>query len=60
MAARGQGRTNDDFLQLWAYYQSTAQQTLDEEVGNSSIPIILWSSKLTQPNIIEKFLSKDR
>jgi len=60
MAARGQGRTQDDFLQLWADYQSTALRTLDEEVGNSNTPIILWSSHLTQPDIIETFLSKDR
>jgi len=60
MATRGQGRTQDDFLQLWADYQSTALRTLDEEVGNSNTPIILWSSHLTEPDIIETFLSKDR
>ena len=60
MATRGQGRTQDDFLQLWADYQSTALRTLDEEAGNSNTPIILWSSHLTQPDIIETFLSKDR
>jgi len=60
MAARGQGRTQDDFVQLWADYQSNALRSLDEAVGNSSTPIILWSSDLTQPDKIEKFLSKDR
>jgi hypothetical protein len=60
MAARGQGRTQEDFLQLWADYQSTALRTLDEEVGNSDTPIILWSSQLTQPDVIGTFLSKDR
>lgn len=60
MEARGQGRTQADFLQLWADYQSTALRTLDEEVGNSNTPIILWSSHLTEPGVIESFLNKDR
>ncbi|XP_069688074.1 chitooligosaccharidolytic beta-N-acetylglucosaminidase isoform X2 [Periplaneta americana] len=60
MEARGQGRTDADFLQLWADYQATALRTFDEEVGNSNTPIILWSSHLTQPAVIERFLSKDR
>jgi hexosaminidase len=60
MAARGQGRTREDFLQLWADYQDSVLRTFDEEVGHSNTPIILWSSYLTQPDVIETFLSKDR
>jgi hexosaminidase len=60
MEARGQGRGQADFLQLWADYQSTALGTLDEEVGHSNTPIILWSSHLTEPGVIEGFLNKDR
>ncbi|PNF29506.1 Chitooligosaccharidolytic beta-N-acetylglucosaminidase [Cryptotermes secundus] len=60
MEARGQGRGQADFLQLWADYQSTALGTLDEEVGHSNTPIILWSSHLTEPGVIESFLNKDR
>jgi hypothetical protein len=60
MEARGQGRSQADFLQLWADYQSTALGTLDDEVGHSNTPIILWSSQLTEAGIIENFLSKDR
>jgi hexosaminidase len=60
MAARGQGRMQDDFLQLWADYQSKVLQILDEELGNLKRPIILWSSRLTKPDRVGSFLSKDR
>ena len=60
MAARGLNRIQDDFVQLWADYQSNALRALDEAAGNSETPIILWSNHLTQPDKIEKFLSKDR
>ena len=65
LESKGHGRELDDFLQLWAEFQQTALNILDEERLKSSglttkIPTILWSSHLTDPSVIERFLSKDR
>lgn len=66
------GREQADFIRLWAEYQATALRIYDEAAGSvnsprappgSSLappPIILWSSHLTNPSIIENYLQKDR
>lgn len=60
MDSRGMGRSTSDFLQVWAEYQKTALNIWDEEVGHAKSQILLWSSHLTSPGIIEKYLEKDR
>lgn len=69
LAARGHGRETVDFLQLWAEYQSASLKLWDEITGNTPSsrvekeppnPAILWSSHLTDYNVIEKYLQKDR
>nr|CAD7193750.1 unnamed protein product [Timema douglasi] len=60
MQSRGLGRTQADFLQVWGEYQETALNILDKSAGHSNTPVILWSSQLTQPGVIENYLSKDR
>jgi hexosaminidase len=53
-------RTTDTFLDLWSDYQSKALEAYDAVVGNSNTPIILWTSHLTQVEVIEKYLPKER
>lgn len=57
---KGKGRNTEDFLDLWGYYQSNALKAYDEQSENLNNKIILWSSHLTQPEVIKKYLSKDR
>lgn len=66
------GRERADFIRLWAEYQATALRIYDEAAGSvnsprappgsssTPAPIILWSSHLTSPSTIEKYLQKDR
>lgn len=60
MDSRGMGRSSSDFLQVWAEYQKTSLSIWDEEIGHSKSQILLWSSHLTLPDVIEKYLDKDR
>ncbi|XP_077285128.1 beta-hexosaminidase 2 isoform X2 [Arctopsyche grandis] len=59
LESRGMGREQADFIRLWAEYQATALRIYDEAAGTPP-PIILWSSHLTNPSIIENYLQKDR
>lgn len=54
------GRKTADFLQLWSDFQSSSLQVFDEVNPETKVPIILWSSHLTQPEVIESFLDKNR
>ncbi|XP_067000606.1 chitooligosaccharidolytic beta-N-acetylglucosaminidase isoform X2 [Anabrus simplex] len=60
MAAKGMDRSQESFIQLWAYFQSSVLDLVDEQRGHSNTPTILWSSHLTEPKHIEKYLNKDR
>lgn len=60
MAGQGWGTSLDDFLKLWALFQERALAEFDKTVGDSKTPIVLWSSDLTEPEVIEKFLDKSR
>lgn len=51
-------RTLETFLDLWSEFQSKATERFDVAQKNTSI--ILWTSDLTNPNIIEKYLDKNR
>lgn len=60
MQEKGWGRATEDFLKLWAEYQRKSLHAYDSVTGIKNTPIILWSSLLTDPEHIEKYLSKDR
>lgn len=60
MQRQGLGRSLDDFLEVWGRYQEAVLKLWDEQVGHFRTPIILWSSHLTNPLIIEKYLDKRR
>ncbi|XP_047112583.1 chitooligosaccharidolytic beta-N-acetylglucosaminidase-like [Schistocerca piceifrons] len=60
MSKRRWDRSQDGFLRLWAEFQQAALEALDEARGSSDVPAILWSSHLTRPGNIERFLNSSR
>lgn len=60
MQANKRGLTENSYLKLWSEFHNKALNVYDNEVGNSNSDIILWSSGLTDPQIIEKHLDKKR
>lgn len=53
-------RTQDTFLDLWSDYQQKALDAYDTAVGHQATSIIVWSSHLTDPGVIQKYLSNNR
>uniref|UniRef100_A0A1A9WD41 Beta-hexosaminidase n=1 Tax=Glossina brevipalpis TaxID=37001 RepID=A0A1A9WD41_9MUSC len=49
-----------DFIQLWGHFQTKAMRRVDYVAKQKQVPIILWTSKLTDPAHIDKYLNKDR
>lgn len=60
MQTKNQSLTESAYLDLWSEFHSKALNVYDNEVGDSDSDIIVWSSGLTKPNIIEKHLDKSR
>ncbi|GJQ68253.1 hypothetical protein Trydic_g16861 [Trypoxylus dichotomus] len=60
MERNGKGRSTDDFLWLWARYQEKATTTYINKAKNTDSDMIIWSSALTNPEIIEKYLDSNR
>ncbi|XP_061506877.1 chitooligosaccharidolytic beta-N-acetylglucosaminidase isoform X1 [Anopheles gambiae] len=65
------GRTEQDFLTMWSKFQKKVLNLWDNarrangsaysaSTNEHSSPVILWSSRLTDPLVIDKFLSKNR
>lgn len=59
MVEKGFERTTEGFLELWSEFQEKALSKWDE-IGGEDNSVILWSSELTLPQNIEKFLPKER
>ncbi|XP_070509770.1 chitooligosaccharidolytic beta-N-acetylglucosaminidase-like [Chironomus tepperi] len=59
MLNRGLKLDHDGFLELWGYYQTNALARMNK-VGGSKLPIMLWTSELTEEPFASKFLEKDR
>lgn len=58
---RGKGTSTEDFLDLWGEFQERALRTFDRVVGDEKkTPVIVWSSLMTEPENIVKFLSSNR
>uniref|UniRef100_A0A1A9VDI0 Beta-hexosaminidase n=1 Tax=Glossina austeni TaxID=7395 RepID=A0A1A9VDI0_GLOAU len=51
---------DSDFMDLWGYFQMKAMRTVDTVAKHKQVPIILWTSHLTNPAHISKYLNKDR
>lgn len=56
---RGWDLTTDDFMKLWGYFQDNALASLDQALSRP-IPVILWSSTLTQEPSLTTYLDKAR
>lgn len=48
------------YLDLWSRFHANALSEFDKEAGNSNSDIIVWSSGMTEPDIIEKYFDKRR
>lgn len=60
MKRRGRGVGVDDFLDLWGEFQDKALRTFDSVVGNEKTPVVVWSSLMTDPEYIAKYLPPNR
>ncbi|KAG5681027.1 hypothetical protein PVAND_010493 [Polypedilum vanderplanki] len=49
----------EGFMRLWDYFQRNALSKFDA-VSNSQLPIILWTSRLTEEPFLTEFLDKNR
>lgn len=59
----GWGDSKNDFMKLWSHYQTNAIEKLDLALSDNSIgqiPIIVWSSSLTEQPYLSELLDKDR
>lgn len=59
MKDHGWNLKNDDFMKLWGHFQDNALARLDKVVQRK-IPIIMWTSHLTDVPYVDKYLDKDR
>lgn len=59
MNTKNYNRNTEGFLKLWSEFQSKALKTYDD-INDGKDSVILWSSELTLPENIEKYLPKER
>ncbi|XP_055687641.1 chitooligosaccharidolytic beta-N-acetylglucosaminidase-like isoform X2 [Lutzomyia longipalpis] len=59
MLQRGWQLEESDFMRLWGYFQDNALQRWDK-VARAKVPIILWTSRLTDVPYVDDYLDKDR
>lgn len=60
MQAHNRSLDEAAYLDLWSEFHNKALNVYDSEVGDANSDIIVWSSGLTEPQIIEKHLDKNR
>uniref|UniRef100_A0A182IRJ1 Beta-hexosaminidase n=1 Tax=Anopheles atroparvus TaxID=41427 RepID=A0A182IRJ1_ANOAO len=69
MRDKGMNRTEHDFLQLWSEFQNTSLRLWENARFETNrmvkktidpAPVILWSSQLTHPSVIDRFLNNSR
>lgn len=59
MKERGWNLQEADFMKLWNHFQSNALERLDK-VAKRKVPIIMWTSHLTQVPYVDQYLDKSR
>ncbi|XP_057669442.1 chitooligosaccharidolytic beta-N-acetylglucosaminidase [Diorhabda carinulata] len=52
--------TQETYFDLWGEFQKKNLKAFDQATGHNKTSIIVWSSHLTDPSIITKYLSKER
>jgi hexosaminidase len=61
MQNKGWGLEEKDFMKLWGYFQENALARFDKvSKSKTLIPIILWTSRLTEEPFLTQYLDKDR
>lgn len=59
MLKKGWRLEEDDFMRLWGHFQDNALERLDRVTGRK-LPIIMWTSRLTDIPYVEQYLDKAR
>lgn len=59
MIEKGWGLEKKDFMNLWGYFLTNAVKSLDD-VHQKKVPIVLWTSTLTQEPQASTYLDKNR
>lgn len=60
MTDRGMGTDTKDYLQLWGEFHAAQVKLLDELKPGREDNVLIWSSALTAPDIIERHVNKSR
>ncbi|XP_045450684.1 chitooligosaccharidolytic beta-N-acetylglucosaminidase [Melitaea cinxia] len=63
MKEQGYETNVEGFIKLWGEFHEKVLKIWDEEleaVGQTPQPVMIWSSELTQPHRVQKYLDKDR
>ena len=60
MVTQGRMRIEQDFMDLWGIFlQKSVQKLVDANKG-VTIPMMLWTSKMTEPKYLEKYLDRSK
>lgn len=59
MREKGWSHDVSDFMKLWGHFQDKALERLDK-VSKHKVPVIMWTSHLTELPYVDQYLSKDR
>ncbi|VEN48588.1 unnamed protein product [Callosobruchus maculatus] len=57
---RGKPLTTETFLDLWGEFQRKALAAYDRAFEHEDTSIVVWTSHITQPEVIRKYLSNER
>lgn len=60
MKANNKSLDESDYLELWSQFHINSLSEYDKEAGNVNSDITVWSSGLTEPDIIQRYLDKKR
>lgn len=60
MKTNNQSLDENAYLKLWSQFHANSLSAYDKEAGDYNSDIIVWSSGLTEPDIIENYLDKRR
>lgn len=60
MKKNNQSLDEEGFMDLWSQFHANSLSEYDKEANGVNSNIIVWSSGLTEPKIIEKYLDKNR
>ncbi|XP_050546976.1 chitooligosaccharidolytic beta-N-acetylglucosaminidase-like isoform X2 [Daktulosphaira vitifoliae] len=60
MKSKNKDLSENSFYELWSDFHIQALKAFDKKAGDSNSNIIVWSSGLTEPSIIQKHLDNNR